>query len=51
MEFMHDFMTIFNKYSFLPSLIQVEIIERSFMDNNTLKEITDLFDAVDRSNI
>jgi EAL domain-containing protein (putative c-di-GMP-specific phosphodiesterase class I) len=39
---MHDFMTIFNKYSFPPSLIQVEIIERSFMDNNTLKEITDL---------
>lgn len=41
-KFMHDFMTIFNKYSFPPSLIQVEIIERSFMDNNTLKEITDL---------
>jgi EAL domain-containing protein (putative c-di-GMP-specific phosphodiesterase class I) len=41
-KFMHDFMTIFNKYSFPPSLIQVEIIERSFMDNNTLKDITDL---------
>jgi EAL domain-containing protein (putative c-di-GMP-specific phosphodiesterase class I) len=39
---MHDFMEIFNKYSIPPSFIQVEIIERSFMDNNTLKEITDL---------
>ena len=41
-KFMHDFMEIFNKYSIPPSFIQVEIIERSFMDNNTLKEITDL---------
>lgn len=41
-KFMHDFMAIFKKYSFPPSLVQVEIIERSFMDNNTLKEITDL---------
>lgn len=39
-KFMHDFMEIFNKYEIPPHLIQVEILERSFMDSETLKEIT-----------
>ena len=41
-KFMHEFMSIFKKYNIPPKLIQVEIIERSFMDNDTLKEITNL---------
>jgi len=39
-KFMHDFLEVFKKYSIPSNLIQVEIIERSMMDNNTLKEIT-----------
>lgn len=41
-KFMHDFVNIFNKYEITPDLIEVEILERSVMDNNTLKETTDL---------
>lgn len=39
-KFMHDFMTLFSKYNIPPHFIQVEIIERSVMDDNTLQEIT-----------
>ena len=39
-KFIHDFMDLFNKYNIPPSLIQVEILERSIMDRNTLQEIT-----------
>ncbi|MBR4323829.1 GGDEF domain-containing protein [Treponema sp.] len=39
-KFMAEFMRIFKKYSIPPSLIQVEIIERSVMDRETLCEIT-----------
>lgn len=41
-RFMHDFMAIFKKYSIPPKFIQIEILERSVMDNSTLKEITEL---------
>lgn len=40
-KFIHDFMEIFTKYSIPPSLIQIEILERSVMDNNTLQDITE----------
>ena len=40
-KFMHDFMKIFNKYSISPKLIQLEILERSVMDNSTLQDITE----------
>lgn len=40
-KFMHDFMEIFNKYSIPANLIQLEILERSVMDNTTLQEITE----------
>ena len=34
-------MKLFNKYQIPPEYIQMEIIERSFMDRKTLAEITD----------
>ena len=40
-KFMHDFMEIFNRYSIPPSLIQIEILERSVMDNTTLQDVTE----------
>ena len=40
-KFMHDFMDIFSRYSIPPELIQIEILERSVMDNSTLKDITE----------
>ena len=40
-KFIHDFMKLFNKYQIPPEYIQMEIIERSFMDRKTLAEITD----------
>ena len=40
-KFIHDFMEMFTKYSIPPSLIQIEILERSVMDNNTLQDITE----------
>ena len=40
-KFMHDFMEIFNKYSIPPEMIQIEILERSVMDNDNLQNITD----------
>lgn len=40
-RFVNDFVQIFSKYSIPPAMVQIEIIERSFMDNNTLKEITE----------
>lgn len=39
-KFMHEFMALFSKYNIPPHFIQVEIIERSVMDDNTLQEIT-----------
>ncbi|MBP5602693.1 MAG: GGDEF domain-containing protein [Treponema sp.] len=39
-KFIHDFLELFNKYDVPPKYVQLEIIERSFMDNNTLSEIT-----------
>ena len=39
-KFIHDFLELFNKYDVPPEYVQLEIIERSFMDNNTLSEIT-----------
>lgn len=40
-KFMHDFMDIFNRYSIPSNLIQLEILERSVMDNSTLQDITE----------
>ena len=40
-KFMHDFMALFKKHNIPPQLIQVEILERSVMDSNTLQNITD----------
>ena len=40
-KFMHDFMDMFSRYSIPPELIQIEILERSVMDNSTLKDITE----------
>ncbi len=39
-KFIHDFMEIFNKYSIPSNLIQIEILERSVMDNDSLEDIT-----------
>ena len=39
-KFYHDFMELFNKYTIPPHLVQIEILERSIMDRNTLQEIT-----------
>ena len=39
-KFVHDFMECFHKYNIPPRLIQIEILERSIMDRNTLQEIT-----------
>lgn len=41
-KFIHDFMQLFNKYSIPKNLIEIEILERSVMNNNTLRELTDL---------
>ncbi len=40
-KFIQDFMEIFNKYNIPPTLVQIEILERSVMDNTTLKDITE----------
>ena len=40
-KFMHDFLDIFKRYSIPSNLIQIEILERSVMGDQTLKEITD----------
>ena len=40
-RFMQEFMGLFRKYNIPPSLVQVEILERSVMDNDTLCEITE----------
>lgn len=40
-KFMNEFMRIFNKYDIPAKFVQVEIIERSVMDETTLREITD----------
>ncbi len=40
-RFVNDFMRIFSKYNIPPHMIQIEIIERSIMEYNTLREITD----------
>ncbi len=40
-RFMQDFLTLFGKYNIPPSLVQIEILERSVMDDETLCEITE----------
>ena len=40
-KFMSRFMELFNKYKIPPELVQVEILERSVMDNDTLKDVTE----------
>ena len=40
-KFMHEFLDIFKRYSIPSELIQIEILERSVMNDQTLKEITD----------
>ena len=40
-KFMHDFLEVFKRYSIPSELIQIEILERSVMNDLTLKEITD----------
>ena len=40
-RFMHEFMKLFSKYNIPAKLIQVEILERSVMDNKTLQDITE----------
>lgn len=39
-KFIHDFMEIFTKYSIPANLVQIEILERSVMDNDNLQDIT-----------
>lgn len=39
-RFISKFMNVFNKYSIPPEYVQIEILERSFADSGTLKEIT-----------
>lgn len=41
-QFMREFLNLFNEYNIPPELIEVEILERSFMNGNTLKNFTDL---------
>jgi len=41
-KFMHDFLTLYRKYKVPSHLIQIEILERSVMDSNTLQEVTDM---------
>ena len=40
-KFMHDFLSVFKRYSIPTNMVQVEIIERSVMDDETLKDITE----------
>ena len=40
-KFIHDFMEIFNKFSIPSNLVQIEILERSVMDNDNLEDITE----------
>lgn len=40
-KFINEFLDLFYKYSIPANLIQLEIIERSVMDNDTLREITE----------
>lgn len=41
-KFMHDFLYLFKKYDIPSNMVQVEIIERSFMNTTTLCDITNL---------
>lgn len=41
-KFMHDFLNIFHEFNIPPKMVEVEILERSFMNGNTLKEFTEL---------
>lgn len=41
-KFMHEFLSIFNEFNIPPNMVEVEILERSFMNENTLKTFTDL---------
>ena len=39
-RFVHDFTALLKKYDVPPSLVEVELLERSSMDKNLLREIT-----------
>ena len=39
-RFVHDFTTLLKKYEIPPSLVEVELLERSSMDKNVLREVT-----------
>lgn len=41
-QFIYDFMNLFNKYTIPPNLIEIEILERSVMDNEALCKIVEL---------
>jgi len=40
-KFVHDFIQLFSNYSIPPEMIELEIIERSFMNSETLVDITE----------
>lgn len=40
-KFMHQFIELFRKYDIPQELVQIEILERSFMGSETLQEITE----------
>ena len=39
---MYEFLKAFNKYNIPPEMVQVEILERSFMDSDTLQQTTQM---------
>ena len=41
-KFMYEFLKAFNKYNIPPEMVQVEILERSFMDSDTLQQTTQM---------
>ncbi len=40
-KFIHDLKILMDKYQISPEYIQMELIERTYIDNNILKELTD----------
>lgn len=41
-KFMYDFLNIFHEFNIPPEMVEIEILERSFMNGNTLKEFAEL---------
>lgn len=41
-KFIHDFMSLFSQYHIPPELVEIEILERSFMNGDTLKTFAQL---------